>query len=243
MSDLEAVLAGQQRIVERLRFAQLVPAAANGETFTLPAEIGGELRHELRTAITSLAIRELWTRGQPRPTAFAVHPQMHATLRDHPVRSLRSANLNWLPHNPMVVLLEPTPTITALGDYGRILGFYTYGIHTATRRLTSVHEPDTDLGLLVVTAILDESGTRVDTELSRLTLPRAHTIISADRIVEATLAPFPRRYHTVPIRTAFTHLADIALTVLDHICTQRPDSVLVPFAGSPAHADRRRGRG
>jgi hypothetical protein len=117
---------------------------------------------------------------------------MLAELADSTSEHLPGPIFDYLPHsNPLVVFPEPIPTTTPDGARGQILGFFVYGNAGQPRRLCSSHDEHRDgLGLMFITALVDEQDNRLDIDLTRVTIPVGQDQFTVEQAVDGTLAKF-----------------------------------------------------
>lgn len=179
-----------------------------------------------------------WRRAR---IVYAIDPDMLAELTSSTSATLPGAVFRRLPHtSPLVVFPQPIPTTLATGEPGEIYGFYVYGIEgdpgSRKRRFLLTDDPNvTRLGLMFVTAVLNDRGQRVDWDATRVSFP-----VNVERFdVESTIKTVIDNYiagtglSTVP-RPALTawlnSLLPWALNLLLYLCTDEPDFQHMPPA-------------
>ncbi|MFE5565689.1 hypothetical protein ACFQ68_11920 [Amycolatopsis japonica] len=236
VEDIDRQMTAQEQFIRRIGCWKQVCAAAEGDAsaITVPDHVPPELRHAAHSTITALAIRRIWASSR---IVYALHPQMLAELADSSSEQLPGPIFGYLPHtDPLVSFPEPIPTTTPDGARGRILGFYVYGSAGRPRQLCSSHDEDRDrLGLMFVTALNDERGKRIDTDLTRVTIPVGDGQFTVDQAVDRTLAAFAVEPGMLMLsdrmRTWLTELVRTAVNVLLYLCSEEPDTLVVRPAG------------
>lgn len=232
VEDIDRQMTAQEQFIRGMDCWNQVCAAAEGasSTITVPDHVPAELHHAARSSITALAIRRIWASSR---IVYALHPQMLAELADSSSEQLPGPIFSYLPHtNPLVIFPEPIPTTAPDGARGQILGFYVYGNAGEPRRLCSSHDEVRDrLGLMFVTALLDEHGKRIDTDLTRVTIPVGEEQFTVDQAVDRTLAAFAVEPGILMLsdrmRTWLTELVRTAVNVLLYLCSEEPDTIVV----------------
>jgi hypothetical protein len=234
VEDIERQMAAQEVFLRDVDCWPLVREAADGGPITIPGHVPAQLHQTASASIAALAIRRIWTSGR---IVYSVHPQMLAELADTSAEQLPGPIFNYLPHtNPLVIFPEPIPTTTPDGRAGKILGFYVYGRKNQPRRLCSSHDEDRDgLGLMFITALVDDHGKRQDTDLTRVTIPVGQDQFTIEQAVDGTLAAFAAepgmQLLSDRMRAWLTELIRTAINILLYLCSEEPDTVVVPTGG------------
>jgi hypothetical protein len=235
VEDIDRQMAAQEQFIRSLDCWHYVRDAAEGasDRIILPGDIPSGLRQNAFASILSLAVRRIWASDR---IVYALHPQMLAELADSSSEQLPGPIFSYLPHtNPLVIFPEPIPTTTPDGAPGRVVGFYVYGRRERPRRLCSSHDEGRDgLGLMFVTALVDDRGKRIDTDLTRVTIPVGQDQFTVEHAVDQTLAAFAAEpgmeLLSDRMRNWLTELTRTAVNVLLYLCSEEPDTIVVRSA-------------
>lgn len=113
---------------------------------------------------------------------LAMHPDLMAELRTSTSDKITGEVFRTLPYiNQLVIFGDPPivfktrdlkePVVANRAEQFQLLGYFTFG-KTLTGVLTTTHDPDaTQLGCMVILAVLNDSGKVVDWEFDKISLP------------------------------------------------------------------------